>query len=684
MPTTLGFTPGVVEMIHGVAVADPYRWLEDRTSSQTEHWIGQQRVRLERYVEQLGPLHSLRKRVMEFVDVETIDQIGRVRNRYFYRRRGVGQQQASIFVMDSADHSERVLVDSSGKGLFMAIGIYDISSDASLLAYEVKEGGEHTKAIYLVDVNTGEVLPDHLDRGLARGLVLRNANDGFYYCHELSGDATAHQRDHAVRFHHRGSSTDDDLALLTLPRTRSSKLVLIHNREMLGAIYCYEQSGVPVIDFYSTSQDSDSSWKCICRDEPAPFGPFLNGGRLFAHSFRGAPNGEIVELDLTNGCTTRVIVPEWLALTKQCVIVRDVLYVSYLVGTETVVRMWSLNGEFLGILPIEEGNTWDLVPGFTNEVDELFLYSESFIRPPALLRYQPHTGERSVWNQRLAPASAINYVTRKLSYSSFDGTDISISLLGPEDETLLDDRPMIMTAYGGFGITMTPRFSTFVSVLLELGFLFALPQIRGGGERGKPWHEAARGRNRQVSFNDFIAAAEWLSERGFTNPRKLAIFGGSNSGILVGAAITQRPALFRAALCIAPLLDMVRYHLFDRARVWSEEYGTAEDPDDFRALLAYSPYHRVREETNYPAVLFVCGDRDTRCNSAHARKMAARLACRSAQQQAILLDHSAERGHSPTMPLSVRVEGIAQRIAFLCHELGVQIPQEVQHDETRG
>lgn len=230
---------------------------------------------------------------------------------------------------------------------------------------------------------------------------------------------------------------------------------------------------------------------------------------------------------------------------------------------------------------------------------------------------------------------------------------------------------------------LTPQFSAFVSILLELGFLFAVPQIRGGGERGKEWHEAARGRHRQVAFDDFIAAGDWLCERGYTNPGKLAIFGGSNSGILVGAAITQRPDLFRAALCIAPLLDMVRYHLFDGASVWASEYGTADDADDFRALLAYSPYHRVREETNYPAVLFVCGDKDTRCNPAHARKMAARLQDRSAQQHAILIDHSSERGHSPTMPLSVRVDGLTRRIAFLCHELGVPFPQEAQDDTTR-
>jgi prolyl oligopeptidase len=179
-----------------------------------------------------------------------------------------------------------------------------------------------------------------------------------------------------------------------------------------------------------------------------------------------------------------------------------------------------------------------------------------------------------------------------------------------------------------------------------------------------------------VAINDFIAAAEWLCAEGITSPAKFAIFGGSNSGLLVGAAIAQRPDLFRAALCIAPLLDMVRYHLFDRARVWAEEYGTADDPDDFRALFAYSPYHNVLDGKNYPAVLFVSGDKDTRCNPAHARKMTARLQDRTGQTSTILLDYSSQRGHAPTMPLAVRIDALSNRIAFLCHELGV--PTELE------
>jgi len=194
---------------------------------------------------------------------------------------------------------------------------------------------------------------------------------------------------------------------------------------------------------------------------------------------------------------------------------------------------------------------------------------------------------------------------------------------------------------------------------------------RGGSEFGKAWHEAARGRHRQVAFDDFIFAAEWLCAQHLTNPDKLAIFGGSNSGLLVGVAMTQRPDLFRAVLCIAPLLDMVRYQRFDQAHKWQHEYGTIDDPQDFRVLHAYSPYHHVHDDVNYPSTLFVSGDKDNRCNPAHTRKMSGRLQERTAQKNPILVDYSLERGHSPVLPLSVRIEALTRRIAFLCRELGI-------------
>jgi prolyl oligopeptidase len=218
---------------------------------------------------------------------------------------------------------------------------------------------------------------------------------------------------------------------------------------------------------------------------------------------------------------------------------------------------------------------------------------------------------------------------------------------------------------------MTPQFSVLVALLMERGCLFAVPNIRGGSEFGATWHDAAKGHRRQNAYDDFISAAEWLIDTGRTTHSKLAIFGGSNSGLLVGVALTQRPELFRAVVCIAPLLDMLRYHLFDIAASWVEEYGSAENTEDFSSLLSYSPYHQIHDKTSYPATLLVAGDADGNCNALHARKMAARLQMADISNQPILLAYSPHQGHSPVLPLTHRIDALTDRLAFLCDQLRV-------------
>jgi prolyl oligopeptidase len=247
-----------------------------------------------------------------------------------------------------------------------------------------------------------------------------------------------------------------------------------------------------------------------------------------------------------------------------------------------------------------------------------------------------------------------------------------MTLVGRPEVIASESHPAIMTAYGGFGVSVMPQFSVFVSYLIEHGCLFALPNIRGGSEFGAAWHKAAMRRNRQTAYDDFLSAAEWLMQTRRTSSDRLAIFGGSNSGLLVGAALTQRPDLFRAVICMVPMLDMLRYHLFDSARFWRDEYGTAEDPEDFAALVKYSPYHQVHEGVRYPATMIVSGDADRNCNPLHARKMTARLQAANSSERPIFLDYSKFRGHSPVLPLSERIEALTDRVAFLCDQL--QLP----------
>jgi prolyl oligopeptidase len=348
------------------------------------------------------------------------------------------------------------------------------------------------------------------------------------------------------------------------------------------------------------------------------------------------------------------------------------IFVSYTREIKTQIAVFDLFGKPLGELPIDTSDTVRLASGSFDE-DELFFERESFTKPIQIYRYSSRTGEAKLWAERELPFDARAFSHTQVWFTAKDGIRIPMFLVGRHEILEEGRHPTIMTSYGGYGLPMTPQFSVFVAFLLERGCLFALPNIRGGSEFGAEWHEAAKRRNRQVAFDDFICAAEWLVEVGRTEQRRLAIFGGSNSGLLVGAAMTQRPELFRAVVCMVPMLDMLRYHLLDNAHVWKEEFGTAEDPDDFAALLNYSPYHRVQERVSYPATMIVSGDADQNCNPLHARKMTARLQAANVSEHPIFLDYNRHRGHSPVLPLSERIEALTDRMAFLCDQLQLAV-----------
>lgn len=317
-----------------------------------------------------------------------------------------------------------------------------------------------------------------------------------------------------------------------------------------------------------------------------------------------------------------------------------------------------------------------MLPSPAPETGSLFYTFESFDVPPAIFELRASTNLAVLWHQQQPIRPGRHAKVQETIIRSKDRVQIPLTLAHLESaEATAGPLPAILTSYGGFGATMTPQFSVLATILMEFGAILAVPHIRGGGEFGRAWHHAGRGRYRQTSFDDFIAAADWVRNHGTTTPRRIGIFGGSNSGLLVAAAMTQRPDLFGAVLCIAPLLDMVRYEQFDQAVKWREEFGTVDDVEDFQALYAYSPYHHVADDINYPATLFVSGDGDDRCNPAHVRKMAARLQERSAQRSPVIVDYSQERGHSPVLPLSVRIAALARRIAFLCCELRIPIPE---------
>ncbi|WP_260706563.1 prolyl oligopeptidase family serine peptidase [Edaphobacter flagellatus] len=673
MSLTATIYRSVEEIIHGVNVSDPYRWLEDRSLPETEEWIREQQRRCDVYFAECNDMNVLREEVMSYLDAEVVDQPVRTGDRYFYRRRNSGMEQACIYVRDAITGVETLLVDPSRDGPFVSVDIHSIASDGSLLAYKRKYGGEDKNSIHIVDVETGVERPGHLSKGLVRGFAFTQDKSGFFYCQE----ASATRDDHFISLRRLDESVADQV-VFRAARSNGSRLVLTADEVHLGAIWMREVNGELIEDFWIARQEDPVHWHQIFSNKPLPFSPILRNGRVFAISEEGAANRRLIELD-PDGKTLRTIVPEQKGTMRGVVFGRDTVYALFLNEMQFELKCWSLEGTVLPDIVLRRNGTVHLIPTHGND-GSLFLSYESFAQPPILFEYLTESRELKVWNTRIPSQGPSDYVVRDESYPAIDGTSIPITLVSALDAPSTSPRPVIMTGYGGFGVPMTPQFSVLVSIMLKLGTVFALPHIRGGGEFGKAWHEAARGSFRQVAFGDFLSAAEWMCEEKITSPTQLAIFGGSNSGLLVGVAMTQRPDLFQAVFCVAPLLDMVRYESFDEAAKWRREYGTVDDPEQFAAIYAYSPYHHVQANTNYPSVLFVSGDRDDRCNPAHVRKMAARLQESTKQCRPIVVDYSEERGHAPALPLSVRVDALARRIVFLCRELNLPIYFGGDHD----
>jgi prolyl oligopeptidase len=664
----------VTEIVRGIPVTDPYRWLEDQGSSRTREWLTAQQEYARSYLDAIPNRDCIRERIRQLLDVETYDSIQKAGSRYFFRRRHLGQEQPCIFFREGRGGADQLLIDPAqrGTGPYAAVKPLRVSPNGRLLLYEVKEGGERTGKFELLDVETRVTLADILPRGYLRGFAFAPDSKSFYYVHESPSAQRPHCRS-AYR-HILGTSFDDDKEIFCAGEDEKLRLHIVPGPKELGFLILHLHDRART-DFLLWSMGSDRDAESIVRDAAYQFGPWLlKDGRILAITDREAANFRIVEVNPRPGQEPEFVdvVPATDAVIQNWAIVGEQIFVSYVRGLKTQVDIFNLAGRRLGHLPIETSDTVRLLGGF-EEADELLIERESFTKPTQICSYSPGGSEINLWADRPVPFDSEKFSHIQVCFMAKDGMEIPMFLVGRRDVLHAGSRPAIMTAYGGYGVPMTPQFSVFVAFLMERGCLFALPNIRGGSELGVEWHEAARRRNRQVAFDDFLSAAEWLIETGRTEPRKLAIFGGSNSGLLVGAAMTQRPELFRGVICMAPMLDMLRYHLFDNAHVWKEEFGTADDPEDFPALLHYSPYHNVRDGIAYPATMLVSGDSDQNCNPLHARKMTARLQAANTSESPIFLDYSRHRGHSPVLPLSERVEALTDRMAFLCDQLNLSV-----------
>jgi prolyl oligopeptidase len=659
----------VTELLHGVSITDPYRWLEEQESPQTRAWLAAQTQYARTYLDSIPGRERIRERIRGLLDVETYDSIQRVGSKYIFRKRLRGQQQPCIYLRNNFDGEDQLLIDPSERrtGSHTAVKPLQLSPDGRVLLYEVKEGGERTGTFELYDIEKGERLPDILSRGYLRGFAFAPDGRSFYYAHERVGTTS-----HSAYHHLIGTSFDDDLEIFRAGDDANLRVRLVPGEQRLGFLVSRFDQQV-CTDFYLWALSRKSQPELVIDSATFMFGPLLLPDRILAITDRNAPNCRIVEVPTgALPCSEFVnVIPENDGSIRGWTATDNRIYVAYTKAVRSEIQVFDLQGKRVGKVSSKKGETLRIA-GASPEHDEIMLEEESFTKPIQIRQYSAHNAQTRIWTTKTIPFDAKCYGQVEVGFPAKDGTRIRMFLVGLK-EVLASrrHRVTIMTSYGGYGVPVTPQFSVFVAYFMQRGCLFALPNIRGGSEYGASWHIAAKRQKRQVAIDDFLKAAEWLIEMEWTTPQELGIFGGSNSGLLVGAALTQRPELFRVVVCLVPLLDMLRYHLFDNAHVWVDEYGTADHAGDFHALAGYSPYHRIENGVAYPATMIVSGDADRNCNPLHARKMTARLQAANRSASPILLHYSPFRGHSPVLPLSERIDALTDRVAFLCDQFRI-------------
>jgi len=653
----------VTDVLHGVRVVDLFRWLEDRESPRVRAWIGEQQRYTRARLDAAPGRVEIRRRVTEFLAIPIYADVRPGGDRVFFLKREAEEQQPGIYVERDGREGRLVNPGARGEGSYTSVSIVGVSHDGGLLAYGVKHGGEDVRELEIIDVESGRVLSDQLPRGYLRMFAFSRDCRGFYYSRE-SPDADASER-RSVQYHRFGGEDREIFSIEAEGRPRLVSWLSDSGRWMLHVVL---RSGAPARrTIYHQNLADQQAARMIREGDSSAFVPLLASDRLFAMEMDGAPNGRVVEMRIDEDLCP-VVVPEGSTRIDNVRAVGDRLLIVDTVDIAHRVRVYDLDGRRLQDLPLPGHGTVKLFPAMAGR---LFLQYSSIGTPPAIYRYDSASGSLSLWRSRTPRGSLPRLSVCREHSISKDGTAIPITVFSREGATF--PAPAILNGYGGFGASLTPEFTVLHTLLAEWGCAIAIPNIRGGSELGSEWHHAAQRRRKQTAFDDFIAAAEWLIAVGWAGAGKLGIIGGSNGGLLVGAALTQRPDLFQAAVSIGPILDMLRYHRFGHAHFWADEFGTADDPEDFAVLHSYSPYHRVRDGVRYPATLLISGDADRRCDAAHARKMAARLQQASTSGLPVLLDYSMERGHSPTLPLAQRIESLTDRLAFLCEQLGVEV-----------
>ncbi len=664
----------VTETLHGVTVADPYRWLEDQDSPETRAWIDEQNRYSQSVIGSLPGRDSIHKRLEQLLKIDVIGIPTARGDRYFFSKRLATQNQSVIYMRQGLKGKDEVLIDPNKMSADQttSAGIVDVSDDGKWLIYSVRQGGKDETVIRLMDLDSRKDLPDQMAEARYSGFQMLPDKSGIYYSKAIypQGEKRTVSR---VYYHAMGTPQADDKMIFGEGYGFTDTVapdVSLDGRYLL--LYVFHGSSGDNTDLYVQDLKNHGPITTIAKDMKASFGGEIVGDHFYTATNYQAPNRRVIDIDLRNPAPNawRVVVPEGTSVINSASIVGGKVFVNYLENVSTRVKVFEPSGKFVREISFPTIGTSGGMAG-RQDRDEGFYSFSSFGQPSTIYRYIPSTGKQEVWARLNVPVNSAEIETKQVWYPSKDGTRIPMFLVYKKGLKLDGNRPTFLTGYGGFNVRLSPGFSGTAAYWAENGGVFAQPNLRGGGEFGEKWHKAGMFENKQNVFDDFIGAAEWLIKNKYTNPSRLAISGGSNGGLLVGAALTQRPDLYQAVICSYPLLDMVRYDKFLVAKYWITEYGSAEDPRQFPYIYKYSPYHNVRAGTKYPAVLLITGDSDTRVAPLHARKMTALLQAANGSDRPILLHYDTKAGHSGGQPLSKQIDDLTDTFSFLFWQLGV-------------
>ena len=664
-------TDDVIDVLHGAEIADPYRWLEDQLGPETREWIEAQNAHTDAVFAQLPGRERLTELATRLLQVDFQRTPTERGGRYFFTRRGALDDLPILYYREGYAGEDRVLIDPHpmSEDHTTSVGWQDIADDGTLVVYSVREGGVDEVSLRVRNVDTREDLPDAFPAARYGSVELTPDKTGLFYVKFGSQEPR-------VYYHRMGSDPAHDIEIFGEGYTQAdipvAELSPDGSRMLVTVI---EGSSGPtelyLLEVGDDGRPRGEAVEIIADGTSRTFGSFA-GDRLVLTTDLDAPNSRVVTADLDDPSYeswTEVVPESPRRVVQGARGIGGQYFVSVLEDVQPRVIQFTPEGRRVQALEFGAIGSTSLPSGEWDK-SEAFVSFTSFHVPTTSYRLDVETGETELWFRTEVPIDTESMEVRQVRYTSKDGTEVPMFLVHQRGIELDGSHPTYLTGYGGFNLSRTPGFSATAAAWVSLGGVYALPNLRGGGEFGESWHEAGMLGNKQNVFDDFVAAAEYLIEEGYTSSEHLAIAGGSNGGLLVGAAMTQRPDLFGAVVCTYPLLDMVRYHQFLVARFWVPEYGSSDDPEQFEYLRAYSPYHNVEPGTAYPATLFITGDGDTRVDPLHGRKMAALVQAANGGDEPILLRYHTKAGHSGGQPVAQQIEQMVDTLSFLLWQVG--------------